>query len=48
MQPSRQQVSAQAAARAQEEHEVTRGMLNAALIGALCWSLLGALGWFLG
>ena len=30
-----------------QAHDAARGLLNAALIGALCWSLLGVLGWAL-
>ena len=30
-----------------QDHDSTRGLLTAALIGALCWSLLGVLGWAL-
>ena len=29
------------------DHDSARGLLNAALIGALCWSLIGMLGWVL-
>jgi len=30
-----------------QAHDAARGLLNAALIGALCWSLIGVLGWAL-
>ena len=30
-----------------QDHDSARGLLNAALIGALCWSLIGVLGWVL-
>jgi len=30
-----------------QDHDSARGLLTAALIGALCWSLLGVLGWAL-
>jgi len=44
----RQHYSNQATAYALvQAHDTTRGLLNAALIGALCWSLIGVLGWAL-
>ena len=44
----RQHYSNQATAYALvQAHDAARGLLNAALIGALCWSLIGVLGWAL-